>query len=618
MRGHSPSRRHPPSSFPASSLSPCCSPPSSLRSRSRALASFSARRPARESDRSLHRETRRRSSVEENSRRGNPRSSVESSHSSSPCSSPLKTSRSSLLSFSTSRRLANLTPTSSSSSSPSRDQSRRSPTDTRHKKSPPRRHSRRFYSSSSSSVSRSSSPAPAPPSPTHSRLSAHRGREERSRRQRPLLSPSSPAPRIPENVSATQVPQEGSRRPFQARLRAADLLCSPPPSPSSVTSFRTRRVSSVETGGKEKPEDTCSNSSTVTGPPAFSSHPPSSASQLSSASWRFFSSPSLRQLYERSHETTKRYTSRAEDAAKEPQDFRLPSSRLLQPPLVSSHTSLSRAERADSAAAPPASRRAGTASSLSSSAAFSALASNRHEEQHAMTGTASDEALDVRVKNLQEKAAQLKFAYHTRSKLQQQELNSLHDAVAALRLRRDLPVAGFLANSHMAERLVKDELQATQHARLTFAEQCANDMDCMLQGVRDLHRNTFEKASSHRGPEPALDEIDEALQGCREVLRALAESRKSVEASLRRHVSEAFERVKETMTQEHRICQDAQASMTKMLEDLRQQARNDIRASRENREQVEEQILQLLEDACVKVENAVLTNGNLPTSAPLA
>ncbi|CBZ54644.1 conserved hypothetical protein [Neospora caninum Liverpool] len=233
-----------------------------------------------------------------------------------------------------------------------------------------------------------------------------------------------------------------------------------------------------------------------------------------------------------------------------------------------------------------------------------------------MTGNASDEALDVRVKNVEEKAAQIKFAFKTRTKLQRQELNSLADQIDALRIRQDMPVAGFLGNAGMAERLVKDELQANKHARLAFAAQCTSDADCMLQGVRDLHRKACEKAGARRGAEAGVQEIEASVQGCREVLQALGDSRNSLESSLRRLLSEAFQGVEETISQERRICHDAEASMSRMLAELRQQARGDIRASRETREQVEEQILQLLEDACVKVETSVLTSGNLPRASP--
>ncbi|KEP63934.1 UNVERIFIED_CONTAM: hypothetical protein HHA_236790 [Hammondia hammondi] len=551
MRGPS-SRSRVPSSFPSSSFS-SARPPFV---RAAALASEeSSRLPPRSLSTALLRD-RFEETLRRRSRRGSsPRATRDKQ--SSP--SLLNASQSSLLSFSSSRRLAPLSPSSSSTSSP--DGRLSSPR-------PP------------SSSSRERSPS----------LPSSRRRHSPARRQPPLFRPDAPSPQSRRSASLRQAAYEQKLRRFQAKLRAADLLLSPPrspatssappsPSPSQVpcsprspVSDRTRAATRDREAKREEALSVVSTSTPASSYASRNASLPPLSSRV----------PSLRELYSRANRAARESEPRP---TRQGPDFR--------------------EGRASSRCSP-------RQSSLSSS---SVRSGPRNGKACTMTGSASDEALEVRVKNVEEKAAQIKFAFNTRSKLQQQEVNSLNDRLAALRLRRDLPVSGFLGSAGMAERLIKDELQANKHARLAFAEQCVSDGDCMLQGVRDLHRKTSEKTRARRGAESGVAEIEESMQGCREVLQALGDSRKSLESSLQRLLSEAFQGVQETISQERRICDDAEASMRRMLEELRQQARGDIRASRENREQVEEQILQLLEDACVKVETSVLTNANLPQQA---
>ncbi|KYK67813.1 hypothetical protein TGPRC2_236790 [Toxoplasma gondii TgCatPRC2] len=538
-----PSRSRFPSSFSSSTFSSARPPfvrASSLASQE------SSRLPPRSLSTALLRD-RLEETLRGRSRRGSsPRAAREKQ--SSP--SLLNASQSSLLSFSSSRRLAPPSPSSSSTSSPDG------------RLSSPRR---------PSSSTREPSPS----------LPSSRRRNSPARRQPPLFWPDAPSPQSRRSASLRQAAYEQKLRRFQAKLRAADLLLSPPLSPAT----------SSAPPSPSPPQVSCSPRSPVSdrkreeAPSVVSTSTPASSYASRNASLPPLSSrvSSLRELYLRANRSARESESRP---TRQSPDLR--------------------EGRASSRCSP-------RQSSLSSS--FSVRSGPRNGKACTMTGSASDEALEVRVKNVEEKAAQIRFAFNTRSKLQQQEVNSLNDRLAALRLRRDLPVSGFLGSAGMAERLIKDELQANKHARLAFAEQCVSDGDCMLQGVRDLHRKTFEKTRARRGAESGVVEIEESMQGCREVLQALGDSRKSLESSLQRLLSEAFQGVQETISQERRICDDAEASMSRMLEELREQARGDIRASRENREQVEEQILQLLEDACVKVETSVLTNANLPQQA---
>ncbi|PHJ16827.1 iq calmodulin-binding motif family [Cystoisospora suis] len=241
------------------------------------------------------------------------------------------------------------------------------------------------------------------------------------------------------------------------------------------------------------------------------------------------------------------------------------------------------------------------------------------------SGSMSDEALELRVKTLEDKVSHIKFSTQTRVKLQEQELQKLQDGLAALKMRRDLPSVspGILSNCSMVERIIKDEIQANEHARLTFVAQAGNDIDNLLHAVKD----SYKKFSSERGfkgrggrgeSEGAggfIEEMEQSLAGSKDLLSALKESRAALQQSLTTHVTEAFQRIGEVIAHEKEICRDTEASMTRMLEDLRLQARNDIAASRACREEIEEQILQLLEDACVKVESSVLSNVNHPNTS---
>ena len=99
-------------------------------------------------------------------------------------------------------------------------------------------------------------------------------------------------------------------------------------------------------------------------------------------------------------------------------------------------------------------------------------------------------------------------------------------------------------------------------------------------------------------------QIDQEVPKVSEGLKALAQEKEGLEASLTSAVKDEFQQVQNELMVERRAREESEEAMLAMLKDVVGRIKNDLEQERKDREATEETLLSLLEETCAKL-NAV-------------